>query len=327
VGNAADEAGLKGIAEQAALWLDAPCRIRPISVSENRNFELAAADGARYVLRIHRPGYRRRVAIASELDWLVALYTDTTLCVPRPVPGRDGKLLQSVAFAGQPHDAVLFHFEPGHEPDSEGDLTPLFHALGSMAARLHRHVEEWSRPSGFDRPALDDTALLDPSGAWGDWRKGPGLDAAGSAVLEHAEKTLRVALARYGRDPERFGLIHADMRLGNLLVAGDRICLIDFDDSGIGWFGYDFAAAASFHEHRPERVQWEEAWLAGYRLVRPFSVHDEAMLEAMVLLRRLALLAWIGSHAETDLARRHAPGFAAGTVELAESWLMTSVVR
>ncbi|MCS6762501.1 MAG: phosphotransferase [Candidatus Devosia symbiotica] len=44
-----------------------------------------------------------------------------------------------------------------------------------------------------------------------------------------------------------YGLIHADMRLGNLLVDSDQVSLIDFDDCGF-CFTYDFAAAVSFHE-------------------------------------------------------------------------------
>ncbi len=38
------------------------------------------------------------------------------------------------------------------------------------------------------------------------------------------------------------------MRLANLLIDGDRVTLIDFDDCGFGWFMYDFAAAISFFE-------------------------------------------------------------------------------
>jgi len=37
-------------------------------------------------------------------------------------------------------------------------------------------------------------------------------------------------LARFGSGAARFGLIHADMRLANLLVDGDDVCVIDFDD-------------------------------------------------------------------------------------------------
>ena len=39
------------------------------------------------------------------------------------------------------------------------------------------------------------------------------------------------------------------------------------------------------------------------------------------MLRRMALLAWIGSHAETDLARERGPDFTRVSVELAETYL------
>ena len=52
-------------------------------------------------------------------------------------------------------------------------------------------------------------------------------------------------LHAYGTDIDRFGLIHADMRLGNLLVDGERVTLLDFDDCGFGWFLYDLAASLS----------------------------------------------------------------------------------
>jgi hypothetical protein len=35
----------------------------------------------------------------------------------------------------------------------------------------------------------------------------------------------------------------------------------------------------------------------------------------------MALLAWIGSHAETSLAQQHVSGFAQGTADLAERYL------
>ena len=53
------------------------------------------------------------------------------------------------------------------------------------------------------------------------------------------------------------------------------------------------------------------AWLEGYQAVRPLSDADIAIIDAMVLLRRMALLAWIGSHGETRLAQTHVDGFAA----------------
>jgi Ser/Thr protein kinase RdoA (MazF antagonist) len=111
------------------------------------------------------------------------------------------------------------------------------------------------------------------------------------------------------------------MRLANLLVEGGRVTLIDFDDCGFGWFMYDFAAAISFHERDTQAPVWRRRWLAGYRRVRALSAADLAALDTMILLRRMALLAWIGSHGETELAQAQAPRFAAATAELALPYL------
>lgn len=67
----------------------------------------------------------------------------------------------------------------------------------------------------------------------------------------------------YGSGPQRFGLVHCDMRLANLLVDGDALTVIDFDDCGICWFAYDFAASVSFMEHDPRLGAFLAAWLEG----------------------------------------------------------------
>jgi hypothetical protein len=39
------------------------------------------------------------------------------------------------------------------------------------------------------------------------------------------------------------------------------------------------------------------------------------------MLRRMVLLAWMGSHPDTDLARTEGPGYSRGTCDLAERYL------
>jgi Ser/Thr protein kinase RdoA (MazF antagonist) len=280
-----------------------------INVSENHTWRIDTPSGPS-ILRLHRPFYQSPAAIESELAWVAALRD--LLPVPRPIAGRDGRALQRVA----DRQAVLFDFEPGLEPAEDGDLAPLFEVLGRYAATAHRHVGSWQRPRDFFRPAWTAASILDADGLWGDWRAAPGVDPV-RGTLAGLDLVLRDRLAAYGTSPDRFGLIHADMRLTNLLVDGDDVTLIDFDDCGFGWFVYDLAASLSFIELRADRLDLIGAWLRGYTAVRPLAAEDIAMIEPMILLRRMALLAWIGSHADTDLGRRHAPRFAADTAMLA----------
>ena len=292
-----------------------------INLSENHTFRVEGPGGT-HILRLHRPGYQSPAAIDSELAWLQALRAAGAVPLPRPLPGTDGALVQEVE---EGRFAVLFALEPGCEPTPEDDLGSLFRTIGEYAARTHRHVEQWPLPPGFTRPTWDAGAILDADGLWGDWRHAPNLTAAGRTTLAALDERLRLVLTAYGTGRDRFGLIHADMRLANLLVAPHRTTLIDFDDCGFGWFLYDFAASLSFLETSPLAPELRRSWIAGYTAVRPLQAEDLAVIDALVLLRRMALLAWIGSHSETPLAQQHAPRFAADTVTLAADWLAAPV--
>ncbi|ODT74809.1 MAG: hypothetical protein ABS76_35885 [Pelagibacterium sp. SCN 64-44] len=294
---------------------------RLINHSENQTFLIETPSGRLYTLRVHRDGYQSSLSIESELAWLMALRRDTDLPIPEPVPGRDGKLLQCFDGPEGEQMVVLFHHIAGSEPTPDGDLGDIFFKLGGYAASLHNHVGDWRKPPGFKRQVWEAATILDADGLWGDWRVSPGVNAQNRPILDRLDATLWLRLADYGVGPDRYGLIHADMRLGNLLVDGDRLTLIDFDDCGFCWFAYDFAAAISFHETSPMIPGLKARWLQGYQAIRPLGAEDLAAIDAMIMLRRMALLAWIGSHAETALAQQHMPGFAEGTVQLAERYL------
>ena len=309
--------------EALALW-DVPADAKPrlINLSENATYLITSDTGLRAILRIHRENYNAHRAIECELAWMAALSRDGGVETAPPIAGRDGRAIQKHGTTDlSPRHMVMFRFLEGREPDSDEDLVPAFRQLGGLAARAHLHVMSWDLPLPFERLVWDDEAVFGPNPIWGDWRDGPGVDDRIARVLCDAEALLRRRLAAYGRGTDRYGLIHADMRLANLLVDGGQTRLIDFDDSGFGWFMYDFAAGISFMEDHPQVPALRAAWLAGYREVRPLSEEDEIEIDSFVILRRMALLAWIGSHGDTDLAMSQAPHFATVTAQLAETYL------
>ncbi|HUV32989.1 MAG TPA: phosphotransferase, partial [Devosiaceae bacterium] len=176
-------------------------------------------------------------------------------------------------------------------------------------------------PAGFTRPDLVPETILPPAGPWGDWRLAPGVDRPVAAVLERAEALVRSRLAAFGTGADRFGLIHADMHASNVLVDGDALTVIDFDDCGFSWHLYDLATALSFLEARPAAAALTAAWLEGYRRIRQLPREQLDEIEALVILRRLVLLAWVGTHAETELAAAFTGNFAMGSAHLAERFL------
>jgi Ser/Thr protein kinase RdoA (MazF antagonist) len=306
------------------LWdLPAGAEVSLLNVSENTTWLVTAPGGFRSVLRIHRAGYHSRRAIACELAWAAALRAEAGLVTPAVRAGRNGAAIQSGGVPGLPgaRHMVMFDFLPGRAPDPDDDLVAPFRTLGAMAARTHLHSMRWTRPEPFERLTWDLDAVYGPAPTWGDWRDAPNVTPEIRAVLEAAEDLVRRRLSAFGTGPDRYGLIHADMRLANLLVDEDCTRLIDFDDCGFGWFLYDFAAAISFMEDHRQVPALKAAWLEGYRSLRPLSQAEAEEIDTFVMLRRMALLAWIGSHIEAPEPQALAPDFARVTADLARDFL------
>jgi Ser/Thr protein kinase RdoA (MazF antagonist) len=310
-------------AASLSLWdVPAGSTARLINLSENATYLVETPSGHRSVLRLHRDGYHSRHAIECELAWMAALDREAGVETPRPIPGRNGEVIQENGSSSlAPRRMVMFEFLAGREPDPDQDLITPFRQLGAIAARTHLHSMSWARPEPFERLVWDDKMVFGPGANWGDWRDAPGLDSDSEKILEAAETLVRARLGAYGRTRDRYGLIHADMRLANLLIDGGSTRLIDFDDCGFGWFMYDFAAGISFMEDHPQVPSLQSAWLEGYQTVRPLRDADMVEIDSFVMLRRMALLAWIGSHSGTDLARAQAPHFASVSARLARLYL------
>ncbi len=296
---------------------------RLINLSENATYLVEMTSGRRTVLRIHREDYHTRNAIACELAWMKALREEGGVETPPAIPGRDGNLIQRGQVPGlpRPRYMVMFEFVEGVEPDESQDLTKPFERLGAVSARLHLHAMGWKRPDNFERLIWDFDHTIGATPNWGDWREAPNMDREAQAILQRQEDVIRRRLAAYGKAPDRYNLIHADIRLANLLIDGDETRVIDFDDSGFGWFMYDVATALSFIEDNPQVPNLIDAWLRGYRTVRDLPKADVDEIPTFVMLRRMCLLAWIGSHSETDLAQEQAPHFTRVSCELAEDYL------
>ena len=322
-----DQAAIDRLAEGAVerYGLEPASTVRLLNVSENWTYRIdEPGEGRTFALRVHRPGYHTSEEIESELDWIDALRGEDVVETAHAVANPDGNRVTQLATPGLgERNVVLFEWLSGEMPEPEGkDLLGGFRTLGAVSARMHGHAQRWSRPASFRRFAWDYDTTLGSSGHWGRWQDGLGLGPEELDVLGRLDAAIQGRLEAYGRGPERFGLVHADIRLANLLVDGPHVRVIDFDDCGFSWFMYDFATTVSFFEDHPHVPELKDAWVDGYRSVAALAPADEAELDTFVMLRRLLLVAWIGSHHRfaTEAAELGA-GFTEGTCALAERYL------
>ena len=293
-----------------------------INVSENKIFRINCSDSRRFALRMARPGYHTADELASEVFWLEALREQSAVNVARPIQGRDGNYLQQILS----QNTLLFEWVDGQEPHISDNLLVLAEQLGTIAAHLHNHAQNWQRPANFTRPRWDFAAALGTEMRWGDWRNGLGVQPPMLPLLSRTVGEIERQLKAYGESEARFNLIHGDLRLGNLLRHNSGITVIDFDDCGHGWLMYDGATMISFHEHEPQAAGMIDQWTQSYAKLRSVTAQDEAAIHTLIMFRRILLLAWLGSHSEIDLAREVRPVFADQTLFLCERFLTRGTV-
>lgn len=326
---AAGDAAPQWLAEEAARTWALPgdrVRLRLISVSENANFRVDLDGAPLAVLRLSRPGgFASRdggdASLLAEVAWTAALREASIAHIPAHLPPGEREKVRSITQPGGARwSCVLTEFRPGRPLEDLADPTIHFSEIGRIAARLHDHAAAWVLPGSLTRPAWDIDDMVGPSARWGDWRAA-NVSPHARPLLERAERAAVEVVRGAQRTTDSWGLIHADLRPSNILVDGEELSVIDFDDAGYGWFLYDFAASLSFMEHLPEAPRQAAGWLAGYTEIRPLDDDDLQLACALSMLRRLQMLGWTVTHRQDALPPALWDPKAAGTTRVAQRYL------
>lgn len=293
-----------------------------LSLSENATFVVRRETSDELaVLRIYRSGYNTLVEIRSELAWMAALRESTPVRTPALLTALSGTPVIAVHHPaiGSRHCAV-FEYLPGVNPSGQ-DLTACFEMLGQISSHLHNHSAGWHAPVWFCRRRWDIATTIGANPAWGDWRNAPDIDVEGCKLVERACDQIAQSLGRAVPSPDAFGLVHADLRIANVLVRGDELSVIDFDDCGFSWHLWDLSTALTFMEDDPHVGTLVEAWCRGYRTCRSIGPDQWSHIPDLLMLRRVLVLAWLGSHAGSMTEREEGPGYTRATYELCERYL------
>lgn len=278
-----------------------------VKMRENVVFRADTPDGP-IALRLHRPGYRGQEEIAAESEF-IELLAGRGFPVVRLVPTSRGTYTTVVSDGDT---EVVVDAQRwlegsrvlGSSEDDNHKLEPAsFEQMGRIAARMHAVAEQLVGVRSFPRVPWDAEGLVGERALWGDALTVPGLDDAGKAQLRRGRALILGALADFGTAPEVYGTIHADFTPENVLVSGDELVVIDFDDFGDGWYLFDLATALFFFMRRPEYEDYRAALLRGYRAERALSEGEERMLDVFLVARGFTYLGWAATRPETETAK------------------------
>lgn len=313
----ADDTAAEAFAPAAQEALNAfpiePDGLELVSHSENVTYRVVdGRDGAAYGLRLHRSWYHTIDELISERDWIRAL-DDAGIAVQAPVRTRDGQEYASVTIpaTGERRFAGLARWTTGRvlsevlrETTDTGMAARRFEQLGTLTASLHDQAAAWQPPATFTRHALDADGLMGDAPHWGPFWDHRGFSDAERRLVLDTRARLHAALTGLDRQPVGYSLIHADMHPGNVLVDGDVLTVIDFDDAGYGWHAYDIAVALFYQQHGTGFEALERAYVAGYRAVRRLPEETLALLPMFRLIRGLAQIGWFHQRPELDRMAR-----------------------
>jgi Ser/Thr protein kinase RdoA (MazF antagonist) len=112
-------------------------------------------------------------------------------------------------------------------------------------AGLHRHAEGFAGPIPAGCRRKDADWLSGPASALRNGTAAALLAIGDYAAFRSAADQVVAAMARLRRSPGQFGLIHADLEPGNWVFHAGDPRPIDFDEFGLGIYGFDLMGPRS----------------------------------------------------------------------------------
>jgi Ser/Thr protein kinase RdoA (MazF antagonist) len=298
--------------------LPADATLEVVTERENAVFRADAGGERHYAVRVHRAGYHTDDELRSHATWAEALQRDGVVATAPVVRTTGGDVVSHAEHPAVPErrqvtvlgwvDGTILANSPAPEVDQQ-------RRVGALMAALHAHAVEWTPPPGFEALAWDVDGLLGEDPTWGRFWEASLVDDEDRAVLARFREHARAELEAFGTGPDRFALVHGDFLPENLLLGDDgSITLLDFDDGGRGWFLFDIATALVVPMLGEDADAVRDAFVAGYRSVRPLPDEHLARLPLFLALRGATYVGWMETRSHTQFAKDMGPMVAAAAL-------------
>mgnify|MGYP002031950303 FL=1 len=287
-------------------WNLNPAEIEVLSHTENVVCRIKLSPTEQVVMRLHRPGYNDLAELNSEVQWVESL-ANAGLPVPTALPTETGDYYCSVNIGDVAKNEERFvgliewvDGAPLGTPlaNTSQDVVPHFKTIGALAARIRCHSNQWDHPEGFKRRRWDIDGLLGDTPLWGRFWEAEPLTYKQKMLFGDAREVLRDRLSLLSTGSDRFGLIHADLHLGNIMRDNHDLTIIDFDDAGHGWFAHEAAVALHPGIGEPWFSRAREAFLEGYCSIYEMDNEEIDSIDTFLVVRSLMIVGWLDARPE-----------------------------
>lgn len=187
-------------------------------------------EGKDYILRISHISRRTPDMIEAEMHWIQYLHQNQVNC-SQPLKSNNGHLVEVIGTGENQFVVCAFDKVPGCRVTEELDTKQFRFNYGRQLGRMHRVTRDY-QPGNFQRIQWFDDELVRNFG------EVVPVDQV-EVIRRMTENTQQILSMTPNKD--NYGLIHADVHLGNFFVQQDDIFLYDFDDSQYAFFAADIA--------------------------------------------------------------------------------------
>jgi len=278
------------VTEHYALALPLDCRL--LNRGFNDIYLVVTATKERYVFRLSHHRARGVADVRTETDFMAHL-ARSGVPIAVPVPTRDGALFVRGRSPEGSREGVLFRALEGRAPDAASMADA--RANGVTLAMLHNAAESHCASEPLYRLDLDHL-LRRPLARVQEFRSM--VDAGASNDLENI--AARTAARIESFDGLTWTHCHGDCHGFNARITdAGAAAFFDFDDGGPGYLAYDLSvflwARSSFGRKLP--AMWD-AFIDGYRTVRPITATDFEAAHVFVIIRHIWLMGEYASRAQ-----------------------------
>lgn len=191
--------------------------------------------GQAFVLKYALPTVRPFAALQTQIDWVNFLAAHN-VPVSRPIPSRQGVLVEQLSFNNSFVSVVCYEQVPGERPQVPALSAEQWQRWGQTLGKLHTLSMHYT-PAPHHQP-LDHWN----AGATRDRRTIP---ADQTRVLEKFD-ALQQTFQALPTGPQVYGVVHGDVQANNLCLDHETFWVIDFDNCAYHWFLMDIATSLYF---------------------------------------------------------------------------------
>ena len=260
---------------------------------------LLHVDGARYVARVLRAGFRSLDQVIYEMA-LIRFHVGHGLDAAAPVPDRTGNDFITVAALEGDRFVSVFSWAEGAPMARHASPDDAFR-LGGRVARMHEHARRFVPPADVH---VDTSSFLA--------RHRPALmemvDGNSTAGRLYADLIGKVS-ARLNELDVPYGACHGDIHTHNVFLSGaGRLTFLDWDNCGADFFAKELMHFVWRNDYLGVDPGLNEAFLAGYDAERPLSAAERDLLPFFLTVRHLFILC--GMAGMINVVGRSAVGYA-----------------